>query len=363
MNQSWNDRVKIPVGILGATGVVGQRFVSLLTKHPWFDLAVVTASERTAGKPYGDVVQWMLPEPLPPKATSMEVRPTTAALPCRLLFSALDAAIAGPLEVELAMAGHFVISNARCHRMASDVPLVVPEVNPDHLDLVHCQSYGGGAIVTNPNCSTVGLVLALKPLLDAFGLQAVHVVTLQALSGAGLPGVPGVAAVDNTIPFIAGEEEKLETEPLKVLGTLEGGKVKQASLTVSAQCNRVGVVEGHTECVSVRLGRSARLEEVRAALADFAAESQVRQLPSSPPRPIEVTPLADRPQARLDRDRGRGMTVTVGRLQRCPLLDYKFVLLSHNTVRGAAGGAVLLAELAVARRLLSAKEAVPQWSG
>jgi aspartate-semialdehyde dehydrogenase len=342
---------KIPVGVLGATGSVGQRFVSLLATHPWFEIAALTASERSAGQPYGEAAQWFQEQPLPEAVAAMEVLPTAAPLPCRLLFSALDAAAADVAEDELARAGHFVVSNAKSHRMDPDVPLVVPEVNPDHLDLVSSQNRGGGAIVTNPNCSTIGLVLALKPLADAFGISAVHVVTMQALSGAGIPGVPSLAAVDNLIPYIPGEEEKVEAETRKILGRLNGA-IDSASIEISAQCNRVAVIDGHTECVSVRFERPAALADVRAALASFTALPQELGLPMAPVPPIVVTDRPDRPQPRLDRGVGRGMAVTVGRLRPCPVFDVKFVALSHNTLRGAAGGSILVAELAVARGLV-----------
>ncbi len=343
---------KIPVAILGATGSVGQRFVTLLVNHPWFKIAALTASERSAGRPYGEAVSWMQEQALPSAVAAMEVLPTTVgASPCRLLFSALDARAADSVEAELAAAGHFVVSNAGSHRMDADVPLVVPEVNAVHLELAAGQSYSG-AIVTNPNCSTIGLVMALKPLADAFGVSEVQVVTLQALSGAGIPGVPSMAIADNLIPYISNEEEKIESETRKILGRLDRGAIEPASITVSAQVNRVAVTDGHTECVSVRLGRPAGLEEVRQALASFTAEPQSLDLPSAPARPIVVRSEPDRPQPRLDRSAGGGMAATVGRLRPCPILDYKFVALSHNTLRGAAGGAVLLAELAVAKGLV-----------
>lgn len=281
----------------------------------------------------------------------MEVLPTKAPLPSKLLFSALGSKVAKDAEVELATAGHCVVSNASSHRMDADVPLMVPEVNPDHLGLAEEQPWDG-ALFTNPNCSTIGLVMALKPLYDAFGLEAVNAVTLQAVSGAGLHGVPSMSIVDNLIPYIGGEEEKIESETQKILGRLEGGAIEPAPVTVSAQVNRVPVIDGHTECVSVRLGRPASLEEVRDALASFTAAPQELGLPSAPERPVLVTDEPDRPQPRLDRNAGRGMAATVGRLRPCPILDYKFVVLSHNTLRGAAGGALLVAELAVAKGLI-----------
>jgi len=342
---------KTPVAVLGATGAVGQRFVSLLAEHPWFELAALFASPRSAGRPYGEACAWHLEGPLPSAAAKLEVRSTGEDPPCRLVFSALGADVAGPLETRLAAAGHFVVSNARSHRMDPDVPLVVPEVNPDHLDLVAAQAWEGG-LVTNPNCSTIGLVIALKPLADAFGLRRVLVVTLQALSGAGLDGPSAWAMTDNLVPVISGEEEKLERETGKILGRLEGGAISAHAARVSAQCTRVPVLEGHTECVSVELEREASSEEVALVLAAFRAEPQELALPSAPERPIEVLADPDRPQPRLDRYRGDGMAVSVGRVRPCGVLGHKLVALSHNTLRGAAGGSILLAELAVARGLV-----------
>ncbi len=347
---------KIPVAVLGATGSVGQRFVSLLADHPWFEIAALTASERSAGRRYAEAAPWFQEQPMPAAVADMEVLPTAPPLPCKLLFSALDSAAADIAEDELARAGHFVVSNAKSHRMDPDVPLIVPEVNPDHLDLISSQDRGDGAIVTNPNCSTIGLVLALKPLADAFGISAVHVVTLQALSGAGIPGVPSLVAIDNLVPYIPGEEEKVEAETRKILGRLNGA-IDSASIEISAQCNRVPVIDGHTECVSVRFERPAGLEEIREALEGFTALPQELGLPMAPSPPIVVLDRPDRPQPRLDRGRGNGMAVTVGRLRPCPVFDVKFVVLSHNTLRGAAGGSILVAELAVARGLLPGVEA------
>lgn len=344
---------KIPVGVLGATGSVGQRFIELLVDHPWFEIAALTASERSAGKPYGEAAHWLQSTALPDSIARMVVQSTKPPLEPTLLFSALDASAADTAEGELATAGHFVVSNAKSHRMGVDVPLMVPEVNPDHLALVKHQGWGDGAIVTNPNCSTIGLVLALAPLHRAFGLEAVNVVTLQALSGAGIPGVPSLAAIDNLVPYIGGEEDKIENEPRKIFGRLGDGAIEPAEITVSAQVNRVAVIDGHTECVSVRFrDKPASIEAVRRALEDFRGTPQELGLPSAPDPVIVVLDAPDRPQPRLDRDRGRGMATTVGRLRPCPLFDVKFVALSHNTLRGAAGGSILVAELAVAQGLV-----------
>ena len=347
---------RIPVAVLGATGSVGQRFVSLLAAHPWFELVAVTASDRSAGKRYGDVVEWVLETPLPLAAARMVVGPTEPDLGLPLVFSALDAAVAGEAETAFAAAGAVVVSNASSHRLDRDVPLVVPEVNPDHVELARRQGFTGGAILTNPNCSTIGLVLALKPLADAFGLRRVAVTTLQALSGAGLPGVPSMRAVDNVVPFIGGEEDKLEREPLKILGRLGPDGVEPAAVAFSAQCTRVAVLDGHTECVSVETVEPVDPAAAIAAWRAWDPEPQRLGLPSAPRPVIVVTEVADRPQPRLDRGAGGGMAVTIGRIRPCPVLGLKFVTLSHNTVRGAAGGSILLAELAVARGLVPGVE-------
>jgi len=349
-------RERIPTAVLGATGSVGQRMVSLLEHHPWFELVEATASSRSAGRGYAEACRWLLPTPMPPHAAALEVLPSDSELSAPLVLSALDAAVAGPIEERLAAAGHLVVSNARSHRMRPDVPLLVPEINPEHLQLVRSQPYERGAIVTNPNCSTIGLVLALKPLADAFGLEAVHVVTLQAASGAGYPGVPSLDLVDNVVPFIGGEEEKMECETRKILGALGPDGITEADLPVSAQCNRVPVLDGHTECVSVRLGRTATAAEIIEAWRGFTAEPQWLQLPTAPDRPILYDDGEASPQPRLHRDAGRGMTATIGRLRRCSIFDFKFVVLSHNTVRGAAGGSLLAAELAVAKRVVPGLE-------
>jgi aspartate-semialdehyde dehydrogenase len=341
---------RIPVAVLGATGSVGQRMVTLLERHPWFRLGSVTASERSVGRLFQEAANWVLPTPIPEEVAGMQVYSTGPELEERLLFSALDASVAGSVETEYAERGHVVVSNARNHRMDPDVPLLVPEVNPDHLDLVARQSFGGGAIIANPNCSTIGMALALAPLHRAFGVERVNVVTLQAISGAGIPGVSSLQIIDNIIPYISGEEEKLETEPLKILGELADGVVAPAPVTVSAQCNRVPVVDGHTLCISVELGRTVSAEAIIDVWDSFRSEPHALGLPSAPSRPVVYLDEPDQPQPRMHRDLGNGMAVAVGRLRPCPLLGWKFVTTSHNTVRGAAGGALLCAELAVARR-------------
>lgn len=350
---------KTEVGILGATGMVGQRFVQLLADHPWFEITALSASERSVGMPYGEACHWVVSSDMPGVVKEMVVQECKPNLACRLVFSALPAEVAGSVEEEFAAAGYAVSSNARNHRFAPDVPLLVPEVNPDHLALVVIQRRRRGwkgFIVTNPNCSTAQLVLALKPLWDRFGITALSVATMQALSGAGYPGVPSLDILDNVIPYIAGEEGKLESEPLKLLGRLEGEAVEEAEMTISAQCHRVATREGHLEAVSVKLGQEASVEEVVEALWDFRGPLQDLGLPSAPERPIVVRGENDRPQPRLDRDEGRGMSVVVGRVRECPVLDYKFVLLGHNTIRGAAGAAILNAELLKVKGYLEESE-------
>lgn len=346
---------RIPVAVLGATGSVGQRFLTLLADHPWFDPVVLTASDRSAGRLYAEAAPWMQARPLDARLAGLTLAPTepAAVAGCPLVFSALDAGVAGPVEAALAAAGHLVVTNAGSHRMDADVPLLVPEVNAGHLDAVRERAQGG-AILANPNCSTIGLALALAPLATAFGLAKVHAVTMQALSGAGLPGVPSMAILDNLIPYIANEEEKIERELRKILGGVdpETGGFVEHPVVVSAQCNRVAVLDGHTACVSVTLDRPATEADLVAAWEAFAGEPQRLGLPSAPRRPVHVLDRPDGPQPRLHRDLDGGMAAVVGRLRRCPLADFKFVVLSHNTIRGAAGGALLVAELAVARGMV-----------
>ena len=340
---------KIPVGVLGATGAVGQRFVELLDGHPWFQVCELAASDRSAGRPYGEVVSWKVGAAPPAGAGELVVKALDDRLESPILFSALPAEVAGAVEERLAAAGHAVFSNARNHRMDPDVPLMIPEVNPDHAAMIEHQrrvrGWDRGLLVTNPNCSTIHLVLALKPLQDRFGLRAVLVTTLQALSGAGYPGVPSLDALDNVVPFIGGEEEKVATEPLKLLGDMQDHGFVDADIAISATCTRVAVRDGHTESVSLALRTPATLDEVTAALAEFRARPQELGLPSAPEHPVVVLPQQDRPQPFLDRMVERGMATVVGRLRPCPVLDYKFVLLGHNTIRGAAGASILNAEL------------------
>jgi aspartate-semialdehyde dehydrogenase len=341
-----------PIGILGATGMVGQRFIQLLENHPWFRVTWLAASDRSSGKKYGDAARWRLDTPLPERIANMTVSPADPAAGARksvprIIFAALDSDIARDLEPAFAAAGCAVVSNSSAFRMHANVPLVIPEVNADHLHLIEEQSWrreSGGYMVTNPNCSAIGLVLALKPLEQRFGIEQVFVTTMQAVSGAGYPGVPSMDILGNVVPYIKSEEEKMEAETLKLLGRLEGHTVKPLGARMSAHCNRVAVEDGHTESVSIKFRKSATREEVLAAWAEFKPLAG-QHLPMAPEQPIEFAPQDDRPQPRLDRNRGRGMAVTVGRLRPCGLLDWKFTVLSHNTIRGAAGAAILNAEL------------------
>jgi aspartate-semialdehyde dehydrogenase len=336
-------------GVLGATGLVGQRLVKLLANHPWFELTEVAASERSSGKNYSEAVRWHLDGPIPEAARTLVVKSLDPSLECDFVFSALDSSVAGGAEEDFARAGYPVVSNSKNHRMDPDVPLLIPEVNAAHLDAIPTQQknrgYGSGFIVTNPNCSTAGLVLVLKPLADAFGLEKVFAVTLQAVSGAGYPGVASMDIHANVIPFISGEEEKMESEPQKLLGKWDGARFIDAGLGLSAHCNRVPVLEGHLECISVSLKKIACLKEVREALRNFEVNAELASLPSAIRHPVLVIDGDDRPQPRRDVHAGNGMAAVVGRIRECPLLDIKLTLLSHNLVRGAAGAALLNAEL------------------
>ncbi len=358
-NRSEAEVKQYRVGVLGATGTVGQQIVHRLERHPWFRVTAVAASDQSAGKTYAEAARWRVAAAIPAEIRDLVVRQPKPDLPCDFVLSALDAGVAGEIELAFAQAGYAVLSNTRNHRMEEDVPLLVPEVNPGHVELVRAQQrnrgYDTGFIATNPNCSTAGLVLPLKAIHDAFGVDAVSVVTLQAISGAGYPGVASLDIADNVIPFISGEEEKMESEPRKILGTLAGGRIEFAPMKISAQCTRVPVIDGHMEAVSVKLRRPATPAAVSEALRSFTAEPQRLGLPSAPARPIEVREEKNRPQTRLDRDAGNGMAVVVGRVRACPILDIRFVLLSHNLVRGAAGAAILNAELFAAKGLLASR--------
>ena len=344
------------VGILGATGMVGQRFIQLLENHPWFNITWLAASDRSAGKTYAEACAWRLDTPLPTRIAGMVLQPNTPELSTselpRIIFSSVDAPIARELEPLFAAAGCAVISNSSAFRMAPDVPLVVPEVNADHLAFIEQQptrKRSGGYIVTNPNCCAIGLVLPLAPLEARFGIDKLFVSTLQAVSGAGYPGVASLDILGNVIPYIKNEEEKLQEEVQKLLGTASASAFQPLDATVSAMCNRVPVLEGHTECVSIKLRNPATYDDILAAWADFqplhGKGLDGLHLPSAPISPVEYDHGETRPQPRLDLMRGNGMATTVGRLRPCSLFDWKFTLLSHNTIRGAAGAAILNAEV------------------
>jgi aspartate-semialdehyde dehydrogenase len=346
---------KIPVGILGATGIVGQRFVQMLEHHPWFEVAWLAASDRSEGRPYAEAARWRLKTAIPDRVAKLTVAPAAPDGAPKVIFAALDASIAAELEPKFAEAGCAVVSNSSALRMAKDVPLVIPEVNAGHVKLIESQAWrkkSGGFVVTNPNCSAIGLVLALAPLDHQFGLETVMAVTMQAVSGAGYPGVASLDILGNVIPYIAKEEEKMEEETLKLLGSLNGAGVVPGKFTLSAQCNRVAVEDGHTESVSVRLKAKTKPEDMIAAWNAYTAEPQKLGLPSAPDQPVVYLQANDRPQPRFDADRGAGMTTTVGRLRPCKVLDWKFTVLSHNTIRGAAGAALLNAELLKAQGYL-----------
>jgi aspartate-semialdehyde dehydrogenase len=348
---------KIPVGILGATGVVGQRFVQLLDTHPWFEPTWLAASERSAGLSYGEAVRWRLRTPIPEHMAGIRISQAKVSGEApKVIFSALDAGIAAELEPQFASAGRAVISNSSAFRMQADVPLLIPEVNPDHLRLLNSQSWfkaNGGFIVTNPNCSAIGLAIALAPLEKHFGIEKVFVVTMQAISGAGYPGVASLDILGNVVPFISKEEEKMEAESRKLLGKMNGTTVDMATFHISAQCNRVPVEDGHMESVSVALKSQAKAEEIIAAFENFSGLPQQLRLPNAPEKPLIFQKGCDRPQPTLDVNAGAGMSVTVGRLRPCNLLDWKFSVLSHNTIRGAAGAALLNAELLYAQGRLT----------
>lgn len=327
--------------------MVGQRFIQLLENHPWFEITWLAASDRSSGKRYGDAAKWRLEFPLPERIANMTVSPADPAGAPKIIFAALDTDIAREMEPKFAAAGCAVVSNSSAFRMHPNVPLVIPEVNADHLHLIEEQPWrkeSGGYMVTNPNCSAIGLVVALKPLQERFGIEQIFVTTMQAISGAGYPGVPSMDILGNVVPYIKSEEEKMEAETLKLLGKLEGHAVTPLAARMSAHCNRVAVEDGHTESVSLKLKTKASREDILAAWAEFKPLAG-QHLPMAPEQPVEFAPQDDRPQPRLDRNRGRGMGVTVGRLRPCGLLDWKFTALSHNTIRGAAGAAILNAEL------------------
>ncbi len=350
------EKRKRRVGILGATGTVGQRLIHMLRDHPDFEVTALAASDRSEGKRFIEVCNWKLPFEMPESVREIRVYPCKPPLDCDLVIASLPSEIALESEAAFAAAGYPVISNSSAFRMHEDVPLVVPEINPDHLDLIPAQrqnrGFDRGYMVTNPNCTIIGLVMALAPLDRAFGLEAVMMTSMQAISGAGYPGVASMDIIDNVIPFIGGEEEKCEVEPQKIMGRLTGAGIEDAPFKVSAQCNRVPVQDGHLESVRVKLARRASIDEVKSALASFRGLPQELGLFSAPARPVIVRDEKDRPQTRLDRDAENGMATVVGRINPDTIFDFKFTLISHNTIRGAAGAALLNAELLVARNLL-----------
>jgi aspartate-semialdehyde dehydrogenase len=339
---------KIPVAVLGATGTVGQRFIDLLADHPWFEIASITGSKRSEGQAYGEAVRWLLPGEIPPTLREMQVSPSDGELDgAQLVFSALPAQVAKDAEPRLAAEGYIVCSNASAHRMGSDIPLLIPEVNAKHLALVdrqRGQRGWSGLIVTSPNCAATGIVFPLKALDDAFGVSHVHAVTMQAISGAGYPGISSIEQYDNIVPHIHGEEVKIEQETRKLLGKLNEEEIEPSDIEVSAQANRVPVLDGHMAALSVGLKNIPSLKEVEATLASFQG---LDELPSAPAHPMIVRSEENRPQPRLDRDAQDGMAISVGRLQPCSVLDFRMVSLVHNTLRGAASGALMNAELLV----------------
>ncbi|MFH1452678.1 MAG: aspartate-semialdehyde dehydrogenase [Armatimonadota bacterium] len=343
---------KISVGVLGATGTVGQMFINLLRDHPWFEVKEIAASDRSRGSVYSALMndRWKMTSLIPAGIEGMIVKGCDDDLSSKILFSGLDSSVAGEIEEFYAQKGHIVISNSRNHRMGEHVPLLVPEVNHDHTGLLKYQNRRG-KIVTNPNCSTVGMVLALAPIEKKFGIDKIIVTTMQALSGAGYPGVPSMDILDNLIPYISGEEPKMETETLKLFGKLEDGKIKFADIKISASCNRVAITDGHTECISFSLKNKASIEDLKNEIKQFNPLKDMK-LPSAPNPPVIITEQENRPQPRYDRNRSNGMSAVMGRLRECPVLGYKMTILSHNTIRGAAGCAILNAELLKAKGLI-----------
>lgn len=347
---------KINVGILGATGMVGQRLVQLLANHPWFRLTMLAASERSAGKTYGEACHWRLDRDMPEHVRNIPVVEAKPGPECRIVFSGLSSKVAFEIENEFADSGYAVVSNARNHRMETDVPLLIPEVNPDHLKVIEKQKARrgnrGGFIVTNPNCVVIPLSMALAPIHRKWGVESVFVTTLQAISGAGFPGQAALDIFENVIPFIPGEEEKIESETRKILGNSNPNEIASAKIAISAQVNRVGVIDGHMMTVAVKLKQKAEIDEIKSELEQFTSLPQQLKLPTAPVKPIILKSEDNRPQPRLDRNLENGMAVVVGRIRPCSIFDVKFSVLGHNTIRGAAGAAVLNAELLVAKGFL-----------
>jgi aspartate-semialdehyde dehydrogenase len=343
---------KLDVAVLGATGAVGQRFVQLLEHHPWFQVAEVVGSERSAGKLYGEAVNWVLDGQPDERVAGLRVQALDHDIRSLLVFSALPKQAADPIEMELAGRGHVVCTNASANRMVEDVPLLLPEVNESHLQLIDVQranrNWTTGALVANSNCTTMPVVMALKPLMR-FGIEQFHMVSMQAISGAGYPGVASLDIIDNVVPYVSGDEHKMETETLRMLGVYNGGSINWLKAKASAACNRVPVVDGHLVNISVKLAEQPDFELIIQAWDDYLAANIVQVLPSAPERPVQYLRQTDRPQIRRDRNAGNGMTTSVGRLRACNLLGYKFAALTHNTIRGAAGCSVLNAELMAVR--------------
>ncbi|HPN36756.1 MAG TPA: aspartate-semialdehyde dehydrogenase [Melioribacteraceae bacterium] len=343
---------KIKVGVLGATGSVGQKFITLLNNHPYFEVEEIAASDKSAGKKYKDVVNWIEDAEMPKKIADKVIKLCDDKFNSKLLFSALDASVAGEIEENLANKGHIIISNAKNHRWSYAVPLIIPEVNHEHLNLIKYQKYNNGAIVTNPNCSTIGLILSIAPLHNKFGVKSINVVTLQAISGAGYPGVPSLDMIDNIIPFIGGEEDKLESEPLKILGRMDEDKIINADIKISASTNRVFVKDGHTEIVQLSFINKPTKEEILKTWEEYKSLPQEMNLPFAPVTPIKYFDNEKYPQPRLHKSIDKGMAAITGRLRECNLFDYKYVVLSHNTIRGAAGGTILIAEIMYKKRMI-----------
>lgn len=341
---------KIPAAVLGATGMVGQRFIQLLANHPWFEITALAGSERSAGRKYKEACHWRLEGDMPESVADMQVQAAVPPLPARLVFSALPADVAREIEPEFARAGHIICSNSSAFRYEEDIPVIIPEINPDHTAMLadqRKQRNWDGLIVTSPNCTTSGAIFALKPLHEAFGVEKVFLVSMQAVSGAGYPGLSYLAIADNVLPLIQGEEKKLELEARLLLGKMQGAKRITAPMIISAQANRVPVIDGHTICLSVKLAKKANVEEAQEALATYQWPEICASLPSAPSQPLILRSEPDRPQPRLDRMANAGMSVSIGRLRPCPILDLRLVAVVHNTLRGAASGSILNAELLV----------------
>jgi aspartate-semialdehyde dehydrogenase len=350
MNKSQGEE-KLSVAVLGATGTVGQKFITLLENHPYFEVKEVVASPRSAGKPYHEVCRWKQDNVIPEEVRHLVVKSTDDTLDSKILFSGMDSSVAGPVEEKYAHAGHIVISNSKNHRTDKDVPLIIPEINHDHFDIVKTQPYKGG-IITNSNCSTMFLAMVMAPLHREIGIEALLVTTMQAITGAGYPGVASMDILGNVIPYIGGEEDKVETEAQKILGTVKDNEIVPADIAVSAHCNRVAVFDGHTETLSIKFKRKTTVEEVKKVMREFRGLPQEMGLPFAPENPIIIFEEDDRPQPARDVWKSKGMSTCVGRVRECPVLDIKMVILGHNTVRGAAGAAILNAETYVKKGYL-----------